>query len=250
MRPMGPVCPRRPPAPPGRVCHGAKMSTVLTVLVVCVFLALAGGIAYLWLRLHETSRREALQALAARRGWALTISEEKLGRPGVLRLMPRGGPTWTVETRNTGTALERPWRPVAQSTEFLTDDPRWDEGMIVIAGPLAEGTRPEGEGAPQNDPGRALIERLLGPETAAHAPLLQLWSAPGGATVLASAPPTPRIDLSDMGKHMAAWAGDSRTPPVIVLGPDGLRLHLPVGLRRADQMERFIDFALETARIL
>lgn len=226
------------------------MSTVLTVLVVGVFLALAGGIGYLWLRLHETSRREALQALAARRGWALTISEEKLGRPGVLRLMPRGGPTWTVETRNTPDAPAQPIRPAAQTTEFLTDEPRWEDGLIVIAGPLSGVTPAAADGSLDNDAGRTLVRQLLGPAPAGYAAHLRPWPGPDSATVLATAAPTPRIDLSDMGKHMASWTGDPRTPPVIVLGPDGLRLHLPVGLRRADQMERFIDFALETARIL
>ena len=43
------------------------MSAVLTTLVILVFLALAGGVAYLWLRLHDTSRREALQEIG--RAW-------------------------------------------------------------------------------------------------------------------------------------------------------------------------------------
>lgn len=226
------------------------MSTILTILVVAVFLALAGGVGYLWLRLNETSRREALQALAARRGWALTIVEERLGRPGVLRIAPRGGSGWTVETRRSATPSE-PQHRKAQVTEFLAPEPHWADGLLILGPALPEGhdaaALAQGMDTPE---GRRLIAAMAGPGFAGYAPVLRLWPAPPAITVLASSEPVPRFDLGDLAKLHAGWAGDAHGGPVIVLGRDGLRVHMATGLNRADRMEHFIDFALEAARIL
>lgn len=224
------------------------MSAVLTTLVILVFLALAGGVAYLWLRLHDTSRREALQALAARRGWALTMSEEKLGRPGVLRIMPRGGPTWTVETRRGGLEGEPRTRPV-DMTEFVTDDPRWADGLLILGPGLPPQTQ-IAAGTLDTEEGRRLVEATLGAGLVNYAPFLQLWPSPPGISVFATAAPVPRFDLSDLARHAAAWSPADGKPPVAIFGGDGLRLRAQRGIRRADQMERFIDHALELARIL
>lgn len=226
------------------------MATFLTILVVFAFLVLSVGVGYLWLKLNETSRREALQALAARRGWALTISEEKLGRPGVLRLMPRGGPAWTVETRRLGSALEHA-TPKTQATEFVTDEPRWPDGVLLVGPALPPSTPALPPGTPlDSDTGRALIQSAFGPSFVGYAPVVSLWNAPPTISVLASQEPVPRFDLGDLAKLCAAYGGEGRAQPVILFGRDGLRVHLPYGLRRADQMERFIDFALEAGRIL
>lgn len=226
------------------------MATFLTILVVFAFLVLSAGVGYLWLKLNETARREALQALAARRGWALTISEEKLGRPGVLRLMPRGGPTWTVETRRLGSALEQA-TPKAQATEFVTDEPRWPDGVLLIGPPVpADMPAPPPATPLDSEAGRSLIHAVLGPSFTGYAPVLSLWPAPATISVFASQEPVPRFDLGDLAKLHAGYGGEGRAQPVILFGREGLRVHLPCGLRRADQMERFIDFALEAGRIL
>lgn len=226
------------------------MATFLTILVVFAFLVLSFGVGYLWLKLNETARREALQALAARRGWALTISEEKLGRPGVLRLMPRGGPAWTVETRRLGSALEHA-TPKAQATEFITDEPRWPDGVLLIGPPLPEGSPAVPPGTSlDSDEGRRLLTTTLGPSFVGYAPVVSLWPSPPTVTVFASQEPVPRFDLGDIAKLYASYGSESRAHPVILFGREGLRVHLPYGLRRADQMERFIDLALEAGRIL
>ncbi|MCC7321281.1 MAG: hypothetical protein IT542_09945 [Rubellimicrobium sp.] len=225
------------------------MTHVLTGLVVAAFLALAGGVVYLWLRLSETSRREALQALAARRGWALTISSERLGQPGMLRLSPRGGPAWTVETRAqsslAGAGLPGRGR---HATDYLAEDPRWEGGTLILAPAL-----PAGDAREAVSGAEAAVRRILA-QLPGRAPSgagrLSVWPGPPGATLLCTQDPAARLDPADLGRALAAYAPEGAGRPVVVFGPEGLRLHLPGGVHRADQMERFIDLAHELTRIL
>lgn len=234
------------------------MPAVLTVLVVLVFLALAGGVVYLWLRLRETSRREALQALAARRGWALTISEQKLGRPGVLRLMPRGGPTWTAETRRIESALPTALSGTAAAkgkpdaaTEYVAAEPHRAEGLLIVAPrPADPGPEPAPGASLDSAEGAAFLARTVGPDMTNYGAVLSRQPAPDSLYLLGS-DPTHRLDLGDLAKLMDGCPpmGPAGTGhPVVIIGPDGLRLRLRHGISRADQMEAFIDFAHDVAR--
>jgi len=227
-----------------------RMTAVLTILVVAAFLTLAGGVVYLWLRLNETSRREALQALAARRGWALNISSEYLGRPGMLRLSPRGGPAWTVETRALASLVESA-AAGRQATEYLAEEPRWPEGILVICPPLPEEFAPQDGGRPFDGPeARAFLAARLGQSFARSTTGLSAWPAPEGMALLCTQDPVPRFDPPAMARALDLWGLEAGRRPVVVFGPEGLRLHLPEGLRRAGQMERFIDLAHELGRLL
>ena len=220
------------------------MSALIPLTVIAAFLVLAGAVAWWWLKLQDTNRLEALQALAARRGWALTMNEAQLGRPGILRMMPRGGMAWVVETRRTEAT------PVQQSTEFLSEEPHFPQGTAIFGPALPADIDPATFGPLDTAQGRALAQKLLGTSLAGHAKYLALWPAPEAISVWADSNPSPRLDLSDMAKLYAAYAQEQRQQPVIVLTRDGMRLHLPTALHRADQIERFVDFALEAARIL
>lgn len=226
------------------------MTAVLTILVVAVFLTLAGGVVYLWLRLNDTSRREALQALAARRGWALNISSEDLGRPGMLRLSPRGGPAWTVETRALSSLVESA-AAGRQATEYLAEEPHWPGGLLVLCPPLPDNLAATENGRPFDTPeARDWLAARLGKGFARSSTGLSAWPAPEGMGLLCTQEPVPRFDPPAIARALDAWNGESTRRPVVVFGPEGLRLHLPEGLRRADQMERFIDLAHELARLL
>ncbi|MBW7921736.1 MAG: hypothetical protein H3C51_06515 [Rubellimicrobium sp.] len=226
------------------------MTAVLTILVVAAFLTLAGGVVYLWLRLNQTSRREGLQALAARRGWALNISGEYLGRPGMLRLSPRGGPAWTVETRALASLIESA-AAGQQATEYVADEPRWPGGLLILLPPLpappAAGDAGRGFDGSED---RAWLAERLGKGFVRTAPGLFAWPAPAGIGLLCTQEPVPRFDPPALARALDLWATGHAARPVVVFGPEGLRLHLPEGLRRADQMERFVDLAHELARLL
>lgn len=220
------------------------MSLLLTATVVAAFLVMAGAVAYWWVRMQDTNRLEDLQALAARRGWALTMSEAQLGRPGILRLMPRGGMAWVIETRHSETT------PAVQSTEFLSEEPHFPHGIAMIGPALPDGIDPASFGPLDNAQGLALATKVLGAGLAGHTTYLSLWPAPAPLSVWADAAPTPRLDLADMAKLYASFAQEQRQQPVIILTQDGMRMYLPNALTHAGQIERFVDFALEAARIL
>lgn len=226
------------------------MTAVLTILVVAAFAVLAGGVVYLWLRLNQTSRRERLQALAARRGWALNISTEYLGQPGMLRLSPRGGPAWTVETRALSSLIETA-SSRQQATEYVAGEPRWEDGTLVITPPLPDSLAPGEEGRNLgSDEGREWLAARLGKGFARSAPGLRAWPAPEGIGLLCTQEPVPRFDPQAMARAIDTLWPAREPRPVLVFGPEGLRLHLPEGLHRAEQMERFIDLAHELARLL
>lgn len=220
------------------------MNLLLTATVVVTFLVMAGAVAYWWIKAQHTNRLEDLQALAARRGWALTMNEAQLGRPGILRLMPRGGMAWVLETRHSETT------PAVQSTEFLSEEPHFPAGIVILGPALPDNVDAESFGPLDTAAGQALAVKVLGQSLAGHTTYLSLWPAPAPLSVWADAPPTPRLDLADMAKLYAAFSAEQRLKPVIILTQDGMRLHLPTALIHASQIERFVDFALESARIL
>lgn len=202
------------------------MPLILDVIVTLGVASVLAGVVRLWRRSLAEGRREDLQALAARRGWSLTVTEERLGREGALRLSPRGGHPWIVVARKGA---------VGASTAFEAASPRWREGTLVAA--LA---------SPAADP-RAL-QRALGHEAARLAQSLRPVPSPQGLLVLSSADPSPRVLLDDLARTLGGWAAPGR--PVLVLSPEGLSLRLRGAPPRADRMERLVDLALDLSRVI
>ena len=221
------------------------MSTLLSILLVSGLFALSGATVAVVLRQREQARREAFQALAARRGWSFTMTDQKLGRPGVLRLSSRSGPGWTVESRRDA-ATGPGTRGSDVMTEFRAEDPRWPEGLLILAPPQGAGGAPAAA-----DPVRAWLApgdadgmtRLAGTLTPQPTDL--------PVTLLASDPGLPRIDLAELAAALTRWtpqiAGE-RGHPVLMLGPDGLQLRLRHAITAAERMEAFVDLGLEAIR--
>lgn len=228
---------------------GGGMIGVVTAFLILIALGLAVAVLALWLRLRQATQREALQALAARRGWGLSITGQRLGRPSFLRISPRAGHTWQVSVRGEageGLRLKNP----PQSTEFAAVEPQWADGLLVIAPLLQDSAVLSHLDSPE---GQALLARMLGDDMAGYAAVLRHYPGAEPITVLASADPAHRIDRGDVGKMFAAWnaqAPQSDTMAVMILGSDGFRLRLRTGIARADRMEAFIDLALDLVRIL
>ncbi len=60
-----------------------------------------------------------------------------------------------------------------------------------------------------------------------------------------------RADLPEVAKLYAGWRNAGYLErPILSLGPGGLRLRLQKDIQRADEMEVFIDLALDLGRVL
>lgn len=213
------------------------MAFLLNVLVSLGFAAGVGAAVHFWRVQLSTARRDGMQALAARRGWALTVTGERLGRAGTLRLVPRGGTPWLVEAR----PKSAPGGPV---TEYEAEAPRWSEGTLVVAAtplPAEPGALPD----------LRVLGGLVGEEMARGAGPLRVAEGPEGATVLTDADPSLRVDLGEIAGVLKGWtpvAQGAKGRPVLILSPKGLRLRLGHPIQRPEQMERFLDLALELSR--
>jgi len=230
------------------------MSTGLTTILLLVLASGAGAGFVLWLHHRTTADREAFQALAARRGWSLTISEQKLGRPASLRLTSRSGSGWQAEARRL--TYDVSGAPMTLTTEFTAEEPHWSDGMLLIGPPIPAETATllrELLDAPSSTASLKLLSQLFGDDPTIDMSALRLYPGMADVTVLATADPAHRIDLPDLAQAITDWTphmpGDTGLP-IVIIGADGLRVRLRHGTRRADQMESFIDFSLEIARII
>lgn len=82
---------------------------------------------------------------------------------------------------------------------------------------------------------------------------LRPFPSPAGLTVQATVDPVHRFDLDALAKVMENWNPHTQSSdalPVIQIGSDGFRLQVSHGMRRADEMESFIDFALAVIRVI
>jgi hypothetical protein len=238
----------------GKGCHPVSAgTTIASILLLCAFAA-AGF--WLWLKQQQILQREAFQALAARRGWSLTISEQKLGRPAILRLTARSGRGWHCESRlDPGhDPAQHQGKPGYHTTEFTAEEPRWPDGCLVLTPERAKpalAPLPAQSATMRSDASvETRINLAIPPGIAAQ---LRLFDAPPGMAAKASTDPVHRFDLEALTKVMVAWEPQQRKSdgePVILISPEGFRVRLSHGMHRADQMEPFIDFALELIRVI
>ena len=206
------------------------------------------GITLILLRKSQEAQREAFEALAARRGWSLQISNQSLGRPALLRLSSRGGAQWTAHM--TGTTGQFALGQKPRMTEFTGDEPKWSEGYAFI-GPVP----PQSQITPMTPAQLQVWTRsnIIGDGMGADLSGLEPQAAPDSLTVLATTDPGRRMDLGDLAKVWKSWASFDPTgtdQPIVMLGPDGMRARLRYGARTADQMEQLIDFALTVTRTI
>lgn len=220
------------------------MALIIEILLGLGFAAAVGGVVHVWRARMETERLDALQALAARRGWALTLTGERLGRAGTLRLAPRGGNPWVAEARPAGAG------PGAPATLYEAGAPRWAEGtLVLVARPQGA---PEAMRAPGPDRG-AVLARQLGADLAGLPASVRPVEAGPGVVALADADPSRRAPLEDLGRLLGAWrpvVRGERGRPVLILSPEGMQVRLGHAIGHAGPMERFVDLCLDLSRTL
>lgn len=218
-----------------------------------MLIGLAVGLLF-WFRRVDAARIEEFQALAARRGWALNVKEQRLGRPAVMRLSPRAGGTWLLETRLHGSNSVGSGE--LQYTEFNITTPFWLEGTMVIGPQIPDDTAALSNfiADKMDGPmGERLLGQIIGEHSAADAAGLSLHDGPDTLTILANTRPGLRFDLVAVARCMASWnqqSDDIKDHPIVIVNRDGLNVRLRQAIGRADKMEEFIDMSLELARIM
>lgn len=229
------------------------MMTVLWALIVALLVVITISALIVYLRQRDQTRREAIEALAARRGWSLMITSQSLGRPSILRLSSRSGPAWQAETKR----FEARSGTKAQNiTEYHSTATSWaDNLMILCHRPLDGSGDPASAGALTGGSDaidEAGIRALVGQEIGDSIPPLQLWQAHDEMIVYASADPSLRTDLGDLAKVFLDWdplKAGPRGQPVVILGNSGLRIRLRHSVNGADGLERFVDYSTGLYRL-
>ncbi|MCC5975179.1 MAG: hypothetical protein JJT81_14155 [Rubellimicrobium sp.] len=227
------------------------VGATLGIMLVLLAMAAAGWYAIGTLQARS---REAFQTMAARRGWALTISDEKLGRPAVLRLSARGGMGWQVEVRQRTSSRRGP-RKSLEATEFHTDEKTCPEGMVAIGPPIPRAMM-QAAGVLLGDLERlqsTALARFMGEDLARQVTALRPCPGPDNLSVFASSEDlVARLDLAAISEAIVAWheriGRTQGLQTLILLGPDGLRIRLPAAVHRADRMEAFVDLCLAVAK--
>ena len=216
--------------------------------------AILGAGAVLWLNRQQTLQREAFQALAARRGWSLTISEQKLGRPAILRLTARSGRGWHCESRRYPGPDHG--MPDYLTTEFVAEEPHWPDGSLILTAANSETVQTDAAAPKPRRLGKSAltmtdrVDLALKDEVSVQ---LRPYPAPPGLVARATCDPVHRFDLDALADVLADWQPQQHSSdgqPVIQIGPEGFRVQVSHGMRRADQMESFIDFALNLIRVI
>lgn len=227
------------------------MMTVLWLLVVLLLAVIAMAVLILYLRQRDQTRREAIEALAARRGWSLMITSQSLGRPSILRLSSRSGPAWQAETRR----FEASSATKAQNiTEYHSTATHWPEHLMILCpAPQNDAQVPAPEHAAPDGFSEEQLHALVGQDIGETFPPMQPWPAPDGMTIIASTDPALRTDLGDLAKIYLNWTPlhhRGKGHPVVILGDTGLRVRLRHAVNGADGLEQFIDYATALYRHL
>lgn len=222
------------------------MLTVLWALIVVLLVVIATGVLIVYLRQRDLTRREAIEALAARRGWSLMITSQSLGRPSVLRLSSRSGPAWQAEIKR----FEARSGAKAQNiTEYHSTATSWSDNLMIICHRSGDTSSETTGPVPDNESGlidHDEIRALVGQDIGDSIPPLQVWSVNEQMIVYASADPSLRADMGDLAKVFLEWEplkAGPRGQTVVILGNSGLRVRLRHSVNGADGLERFVDYA-------
>ena len=234
---------------PNAVAVMSLLSILLTAFLLVLIVAGA-----LWAySAFEQKRQEELEALAARRGWSMTVTRQSLGRPSILRLTPRSGQSWQVEVRHSSTRSLQSGRG---TTLFHAPATKWEGDILVIGPPQT----PEGMDMSEtimrqfdNQIARTLIRNVVGPSGAADYPDLTAWDAPEGIALFASADPAKRTDIKDFTSIFVAADGERHSgadEATALVDGEGLRVGKGHSIRNAAKLEAFVDFAISLNRHL
>lgn len=192
--------------------------------------------------------RKGLDAMALRRGWALTRTAPDHGQGVKFRVTPLDNAGWScVVTRyvqsETGGAI--------LSTDFESPRVLVSQGMVLIGPAIADASAKTAETMLSQMGGmleHMLLKKLLGEDIAAEFAGLRLVpNAAPGVTVFAT-DGTPAQELTQMFVTlMADWRNtyrDERAFPILIATPARTRLRLRVDASDPVMLEAFVKTAI------
>ncbi len=221
---------------------------VMAALLILALLAFAVAF-HLLLRRPERRDAEELAALGAQRGWIIERQMAVGGKGYRVAVTPQDGAGWSCRvTRYINVARGG----TVRSTVFEDPAIRLSTGLVVIGPGLPDAERkaaaallgPLGGGLE-----RMLAVKMLGEELATLAPdlsVVDVASLPG-ATVFATGDTPAATIAAACAPLLNAWRRAHpkiEAAPILVLGPDGLRLRLRTDASSAPMLGAFLDLAL------
>ena len=216
---------------------------------------------YFLVRRPDRLDAEALRHLADKRGWTIerrmagvTAGTGETGRGYRIEIRPADGSEWSCEVTR--------YRNIeggghVRKTEFADEGFRLPAGMVVI-GPAITGKEAEAAvmllGNFDDGIGQMLLSTILGEETRTMGRLRLLKDAGiSGATVFASSDAEAGRIGAAYAPLLASWLAahrDERAFPILIAGPEKLRLRLRTDADDAEALETFLDHALTTRKAL
>lgn len=232
------------------------MDAVLPAVFFVVVFAGAAWIVITHLR-KQAARAAALDTLAAGQGWQVERKTE--GRRHVTTLTPAQG-GWVLRVappRSTGSSKNR--NSIPGFTEFRADTPNWPGGRAIFSQRLPGGVSNLLGGAGlagvlQGAAVKAMLNRLVGSEVMAEIGRLQPFDPPPGIELSILASDDPRDgNLRAIHDLIHGWKPRKtrdRTPPGVIIGPEGMTVRLPTELQEPGDIAAFADMGQRLARDL
>lgn len=194
--------------------------------------------------------------MAARRGWSMDHKNASLGRTARTRIAPLVGADWSIEiVRTNNTRNSKSYATTSFSDLFAG----WPGGVAVFGPPIPAKMAAMAEmvlGALDGPMGQKALETLIGPDAASMTGL-KFVAKPGGTarnfTMFANVNDVPDAVLDQLEKFVADWIdkhSGEKNHPIVIVGPEGLRVRLRRAIHDPAQMEQFADFSLEARDLL
>lgn len=223
------------------------MDIAITTALFLLFVAVFAWI-ILAQRKADQRRAAALGALAEQQGWRVARSTE--GRRRVIDVAPEAG-GWRLRLASgysTGSSKAR--TSVPGFTAFVSEVSAWPGGRAVFSQRLPGGIDRMLGGAGmvgflQNAAVRALLGRVVDPDTLRDLDRLQPFEAPAGIELSILSTEDPREgNLGAIHEAIHGWQPRhhrDRSPPAVTIGPEGTSLRLPFELREPDDIAAFVE---------
>ena len=194
--------------------------------------------------------------MAARRGWSMDYKGASPGRPARTRFAPLAGLDWTIEIARTNNT--RNSKSYA-TTSFTDPSAGWPDGIAVFGPPISAKLAAMAEtvlGALDGPIGKKALATLIGPDAASMTGL-KFIAEPGGKarnfSMFANVGDVPDKVLAQLETTIGSWMekySDEKNHPIIIAGPEGLRIRLRRAIHDPAQMEQFADLSLRVRDLL
>ena len=222
------------------------MSNIAGLILLVIIFA---GMAALFWYTRSSDKLEINESFAMERGWDFKDVLPQFGQAQRKRILKADTPfSWEVEI-----SLQQSTSDVSipvTSTVWRTDEIHLDEGMIVIGPKLTGGM----EGIDLSSPLVTTFFRIFLGDLANEIGKLKPADIPdsGNLTILATDPNcVPAVLDVGIFEEYRLWLTRFRkeeTFPVMLLSQDWLQFKVRKALKKADEVDQFVDFSIRAAQ--